>query len=154
MLKPILTLTLLINVVVFSGCASVPMASPEEDAAAKQFPAPPENKSGLYVYRNTFVGQALKKTVYLDGAMIGETANKVYFYNLIDPGQHILSTESEFSDNSINFNAIEGENHFAEQYIKMGVFVGGANLQMVSEGEGQSAVRECRLARQLNQPVD
>jgi protein involved in sex pheromone biosynthesis len=69
---------------------------------------PEGDKAGLYVYRNTFVGQALKKTVYLDGSEIGETANKVYFYKDITPGEHQLSTESEFSDNSITFHASGG----------------------------------------------
>jgi protein involved in sex pheromone biosynthesis len=154
MMKNILILAAIATAVILSGCASVPMASPEEDAEAKNFSDPPANKAGLYVYRDTFVGQALKKTVYLDGDMIGETANKVYFYNLIDPGQHTLSTESEFSDNDIQFEAKGGKNHFAEQYIKMGIFVGGANLRMVSEEEGRKAVLECKLAKQLGQPAE
>ncbi|MDT8452929.1 MAG: hypothetical protein RQ936_09340, partial [Gammaproteobacteria bacterium] len=57
-----------------------------------------------------------------------------------------LSTESEFSDNEIFFEAEGGNNYFAEQYIRIGVFVGGANLRMVSEQEGMAAVRECELA--------
>jgi len=108
--------------------------------------APPENQAGLYIYRNTFSGQALKKTVYLDGNMVGETANKVYFYKIISPGPHTISTESEFSDNAISFEADGGTNYFAEQYIKMGVFVGGANIRMVDENEGKKAVLECELA--------
>lgn len=129
------------------GCASVPMASDAEDTALKTFAKPAADKSGLYIYRNSFGGQALKKNVYVDGVLLGETANKVYFYKTIAPGQHHLSTESEFSDNSITFDADAGENYFAEQYIKMGVFVGGAGLKMVSEEEGIKNVRECRLAK-------
>jgi len=134
--------------VLLSGCASVPMASDEEDFALKQFTVPPEDQAGLYIYRNTFAGQALKKTVYLDGNMVGETANKVYFYKIISPGPHTISTESEFSDNSISFEADGGRNYYAEQYIKMGVFVGGANIRMVDENEGKKAVLECELATQ------
>lgn len=43
------------------------MANQQKDAELKQFKAPPDNKAGLYIFRNTFVGQALKKTVTLDG---------------------------------------------------------------------------------------
>ena len=136
-----------ISISLLSGCASVPMASAEQDAAAKQFSQPPAGKAGLYVVRNTFVGQALKKTVSLDGKEIGETANKVFFYKQITPGSHTLSTESEFSDNSITFQADSGKNYFAEQYIKMGVFVGGAGLVMLSEEEGKRKVLECGLAK-------
>ena len=130
-----------------SGCATVPMASKEQDASLKAFSKPPADKAGLYVYRNTFGGQALKKNVYVDGVLLGETANKVYFYKKISPGQHQLSTESEFSDNAINFQASGGKNYFAEQYIKMGVFVGGANVKMVTDEEGMKNVRECSLAK-------
>jgi hypothetical protein len=122
------------------------MASKDEDMQLKEFSAPPENKAGLYIYRNTFAGQALKKNVYLDGEFIGETANKVYFYKVLSPGSHTLSTESEFSDNSLTFEAAAGKNYYAEQYIKMGVFVGGANLRMIDEGEAQKAILECSLA--------
>ena len=48
--------------ILLSGCASVPMASKDDDLALKQFTLPPEDKAGLYVYRNTVFGQALKKT--------------------------------------------------------------------------------------------
>ncbi|MCX4186542.1 DUF2846 domain-containing protein [Methylophaga sp. OBS4] len=135
---------------VLSGCASVPMANKENDLALKQFSPPPEDKAGLYIYRNTFVGQALKKTVSLDGNVIGETANKVYFYKVISPGPHTLATESEFSDNSISFEADAGKHYYAEQYIKVGVFVGGANLKMVEEEEARKAILECSLAEEAS----
>ncbi|OLO04629.1 DUF2846 domain-containing protein [Salinicola socius] len=137
-LGALITTTLLI-----SGCASVPMGSSDEDLALKQFPTPPEGDAGLYVYRDSFMGKALKKSVTLDGQLIGETANGVYFYELVEPGEHSLSTESEFSDNKLVFTARAGENYFVEQYIKMGVFVGGAGLEMKKKEEGMKALREC-----------
>lgn len=137
----------LIFIALLSGCASVPMAPMEQDTALKSFSQPAADKSGLYVFRNTFVGQALKKTVSLDGSVIGETANKTYFYREITPGMHTLSTESEFSDNSITFQAEGAKNYFAKQYIRVGVFVGGANLEMVSEEEGRKEILECKLAK-------
>lgn len=147
MIKNTIIGVFLISVSILSGCASVPMAPPEQDAAAKTFSKPTGDKAGLYVFRDTFAGQALKKTVSLDGAVIGETANKVFFYKIITPGSHRLSTESEFSDNSITFQAEKENNYFAEQYIKIGVFVGGANVRMVSEEDGKKGVLGCHLAK-------
>ena len=138
----------LITTVLVSGCASVPMAPKEADAALKTFPAPTADKAALYVYRNSFVGQALKKTVTLDGVVIGETANKVYFYKEITPGEHTLATESEFSDNAVTFHAAPGQTYFAEQYIKMGVFVGGAGIRIVDGEVGKKGIAECSLAKQ------
>jgi hypothetical protein len=130
------------------GCsASVPMASKEQDTAVKAFSQPETDKAGLYVFRDTFVGQALKKSISIDGTVIGRTANKTFFFKEIAPGSHKLSTESEFGDNTITFTAEGGKNYFAEQFIKMGVFVGGAGLKMVTEEEGKKGVLNCELAK-------
>lgn len=140
-------LIIAIALAVLSGCASVPMATKEQDAVAKSFAPPAPDKAGLYVYRNSFVGQALRKAVSIDGKAIGTTANKTYFYREMAPGGHTLSTESEFGDNSVTFQAENGKNHYARQYIKMGVFVGGSGIEMVSEEEGKRAILECERAQ-------
>ncbi|MCA8977789.1 MAG: DUF2846 domain-containing protein [Planctomycetes bacterium] len=121
------------------------MAPPEQDAASKTF-TPPTDAAAVYIYRDTFVGQALKKTLSIDGVVIGETANGVFFRREVGPGPHTLSTESEFGDNKLDFTAEIGRLYFFEQYIKMGVFVGGANLQAVSEEDGKAAVLGCHEA--------
>jgi hypothetical protein len=138
---------LLIAASAISGCASVPMASVEQDASLKTFANPPAGQSGIYIYRNSFVGQALKKNIYIDGKLLGETANKTYFYTTVTPGSHQLSTESEFSDNALALQAEGGRNYFVEQIVKMGVFVGGAKMKLVSEQEGRDQVMQCSLAR-------
>ena len=55
-----------------SGCASIPMASKEQDAAAKSFHAPPD-QGRIYVYRNEFFGGAVKIPITLDGKLAGST---------------------------------------------------------------------------------
>jgi hypothetical protein len=144
--KAILGLVI-VSIALLAGCASVPMAPTEQDSALKAFSQPAADKAGLYIFRNTSIGQALRKKVYVDEALLGETANKTYFYKQIAPGQHQVSTESEFGNNTITFQAEGGKNYFARQYIKMGVFVGGANIEMVSEQEGMEEVRKCGLAK-------
>lgn len=57
------------------------------------------------------------------------------------------STESEFSENAFKFVAEAGLNYFIRQYIKMGVFVGGANLEIVSKEEGKKGVLSSGLAQ-------
>ncbi|WP_264302499.1 MULTISPECIES: DUF2846 domain-containing protein [unclassified Shewanella] len=108
---------------------------------------PADNKTGIYIYRNSFVGQALKKNIYINGEMIGESANKVFFYKEVEPGEQTLSTESEFSENDLKVSTEGGKNDFFEQYIKMGVFVGGAGLKAVSDAEGMKNIQECKLAK-------
>ena len=133
-----------------SGCASVPMASEEDDRLRKEFSAPAEGTAGLYIYRNSNFGAALAKSVYIDGEHIGETAPMTYFYKQVKSGEHKLSTESEFSDNDLSIQTEDGKNYFVRQYIKFGVFVGGANLELMTEDEGQKGVLECKLAKELD----
>lgn len=133
----------------FAGCASVPMASKEEDAAAKAFKAPEADKAGVYVFRDSNFGAAVKKIVSLDGMPLFQSAPKTYFYAEVLPGKHTLSTESEFGENTLDFVAEGGKNQFFRNYIKMGVFVGGANLEAVSEEEGKKGVQESGLAAPL-----
>lgn len=134
-------------IALLAGCASVPMAPQSEDAALKAFAPPSGENAGLYIYRNSFVGQALKKNVYVDGEFLGESANKVYFHKEVAPGKHTISTESEFSDNALAIEVKAGVNYFIRQYIKMGVFVGGAGVELVPEEEGKKQILESRLAK-------
>ena len=141
-MKKIVTVSTLLAALTLTGCASVPLASDAENVKAKSFPVPSEGHAGLYIYRDSFVGKAQKKDVYLDGKCIGETADKVFFYQQIESGKpHVLATESEFSPNELPLNnTVSGQNYFVRQYIKMGVFVGGAGLELVSDTEGKRVV--------------
>jgi hypothetical protein len=131
-----------------TGCASVNMAPKEESAKAKAFPQPSANKAGVYVYRNSFVGKALKKDVWIDGKCIGESAPDVFFFAEVDGGKtHKLDTESEFSPNTLELMFEAGKNYFVRQYIKMGVFVGGAGLEQVPEEQGKRDVAQLELAQ-------
>lgn len=134
--------------VLFSGCASVPMESVEKTAEAKKFNPPKDGNSGLYIYRSGSFGGALKKDLWVDGKCIGETAPDVFFYEEVaGDKQHKISTESEFSPNDLIIEAKSGMLYFIRQYIKMGVFVGGADLELVDEEEGKNSVSKLKMAK-------
>lgn len=58
-----------------------------------------------------------------------------------------IASESEFSPNEIKLAVANGINYFIKQYIKMGVFVGGSNLEVVGETEGKEAVKSLEMAK-------
>lgn len=147
-----LLLTIAISAIFLAGCSSVPMEPKEETKAAQNFNAPSSEKSGIYIYRkDTIVGAAIKKDVLIDGECVGETAKGVFFYQEVDGNQsHTISTESEFSNNDLTINTNTGQLYFFEQYIKMGVFVGGAGIQQVNEMEGKENILELNLATKGN----
>ncbi|AZZ91829.1 DUF2846 domain-containing protein [Hahella sp. KA22] len=135
----------------FSGCASVQMESVEKSDQAKMFNLPKGDSSGIYVYRSGVFGSALKKDVWIDGKCIGETAPNIFFYEEVGCNeQHTVSTESEFSANELVLTTECGKNYFLRQYIKMGVFVGGAGIEQVSEEEGKKEVKSLKLAAKGN----
>ncbi len=138
---------LLVVSTLFAGCAGVPMEDAEKSSTAKKFNAPSEGNSGLYIYRNSFVGQALKKDVWVDGKCIGETAPDVFFYEEVEGDKsHKISTESEFSPNDLLVKAKSGMNYFIRQYIRLGMFVGGAGLELIDEEKGKKDVSELNMA--------
>lgn len=139
----ILTATLLVT-----GCASVDMATKEESTKAKQFNAPTANNAGVYVYRNSSFGGALKKDIWIDGKCVGESAPNVFFYTEVEGGKaHKIDTESEFSPNTLELTMDTGKNYFIRQYIKMGVFVGGAGVEQISEEQGKADVATLEMAK-------
>ncbi len=143
----IASLSLLATFMVLTGCASVDMAPKEDSVKAKAFPAPSANNAGLYIYRNSFVGKALKKDIWIDGKCLGESANSVFFYTEVEGGKkHKLDTESEFSPNTLELTTDAGKNYFIRQYIKMGAFVGGAGLEQVGDEQGKLEVAKLELA--------
>ncbi|ROR24821.1 uncharacterized protein DUF2846 [Comamonas sp. BIGb0124] len=133
--------------ILFTGCASVKMESKEASQKAKEFSQPATGNAGLYVYRDSFVGKALKKDVWVDNKCLGETAPDVFFYTEVKGNQtHAIATESEFSPNTLSLLMEAGKNYFIRQYIKIGAFVGGAGLEVIPEDQGKLAVSKLDLA--------
>ena len=145
-MKKIATLSI-ITTLLFTGCASVPLANQQTGEAAKQFTSPPADKAGLYIYRTGGIGASLKKDIKINGNCVGESAPNTFFYQQVPGNQdYTISTESEFSPNDIKLFAKGGNNYFIKQYIKPGLLVGGANLKVVDSIEGQQAIQKLKLA--------
>lgn len=135
-------------ILLISGCATIPMETKETSAKAKSFNPPSEGNAGLYIYRDSILGAALKKDILVDDKCIGESAPKVFFYEDVKGNQeHKISTESEFSPNELLLKVESGKNYFIRQYIKMGAFVGGANLEIIGEEEGKKAIAGLDMAK-------
>lgn len=143
MKKLILSMALL---ALLTGCASVKMEDKAASDRAKQFAQPSAGSAGLYVYRDSALGAALKKNIWVDDKCIGESAPNVFFYTQVAPGNRKVSTQSEFSPNDLALLVEAGKNYFVRQYIKMGVFIGGAGLETVPEEQGKAAVAKLELA--------
>lgn len=128
-----------------SGCASVPMATPEEDAKAKEFVAV-SGKSNIYIYRNESLGAAVKMPVLIDGVSVGDTVADSYILRTMDPGKHTILSKGE-NDSTLELDAKANTNYYVWQEIKMGVFSARSNLHNVDDATGKAAVSECKLIK-------
>jgi len=122
------------------GCVSVPMASPELDAAARSFAVKP-GKANIYVYRNEIFGTALRLPVALDGKPVGDTAINTFLLLEVSPGSHTIQSKSE-NGATVTINAVAGQSYYVWQEVKMGA---RAALHHVDEATGKTAVNECKL---------
>ncbi|MBR9753432.1 MAG: DUF2846 domain-containing protein [Gammaproteobacteria bacterium] len=137
---------------VITGCASVNMTPMEDSTEAKKFEMPSEGMAGIYIYRrDSMFGAAIKKDIWINGDCIGETAPGIFFYEQVKGGEdYEISTESEFSPNALNLAVQPGANYYIEQYMKIGMFVGGANLRVVDADEGMTEVSNLDMAAKGN----
>ena len=129
--------------VAVTGCASVPMASQEKDAAAKTYAVKPD-KANIYIYRNENFGAALKMPVAVDGRLVGDTAAKTYLKVEVPPGSHIVTSKTE-NDASLTLQTAAGKNYFVWQEVKMGMWAARSQLHQVDDATGKAGVDECKL---------
>lgn len=145
MFNKLLAAGALAAVVLASGCASVQMASPEMDSAAKSYAVKP-GTANVYLYRNEQMGAAIKMPVALNGKMVGDTAAKTYLLLQVPPGRHTLVSKTE-NDSTLTLDVAAGRNYFVWQEVKMGLMVARSQLQLVDEATGKAGVAECKLAQ-------
>lgn len=143
--NPFFLYALLFLASVVSGCASVPMASMDEDAKAKTF-AVRESKSNIYVYRNESFGGAIPMTVALNGKVAGQSGPQTYFLFEVDPGPHEVSSIAE-NTSALKLDTAPGKSYFVWQEVKMGMWMARTQLQQVDEATGRKSVAECKRAQ-------
>jgi hypothetical protein len=125
-----------------TGCASVPMASMDEDTKGKSF-AVRTDKSNIYVYRNESFGGAIPMTVALDGKVAGQTAMQTYFLFEVGPGPHEVSSIAE-DTSTVKLDTEVGKAYFVWQEVKMGMWMARSQLQQVDEQTGRKGVAQCK----------
>lgn len=125
------------------GCASVNMAEPQQDAAAKQFKVA-ANQAGVYIYRNEAFGAAVKMDVSINGQEVGQTVANTYIFKAVPPGKTVLSSKAENTD-TLEIDTKPGALYYIWQEVKMGVLYARNKLHQVSEEQGRKGVNETKL---------
>ena len=126
------------------SCASVPLASIDDDVKAKEYSSP-SDKAAVFVYRTGRLGAKQVMKVSIDGNEIGRTQKDRYLYKEIDPGFHTISGKAE-NISVLDLGAEAGKIYFVWQQVAMGVFSTRNTLKLVDEETGKRDVTHCRLS--------
>lgn len=136
-----MTITLL---ALFSGCATVPMASPEKDQTAKQFIAPTRD-GRVYCYRPyMYVGAFLAVKLVIDGKRVIPLATNTYTYFDLPPGKHTLGVISAGHP----IFPLKLDIHSGDQiFVWIGWNGGTVRLTEKEESVGRKGVSRCGLVQ-------
>jgi hypothetical protein len=146
MIRKLMIAITLTAVLLMTGCASVPMASKDADAKAKQFAPTPGGMANLYIYRDEIMGSAIKMPVLVDGLDVGDTVAKTYIFKTLPAGSHTVVSKAE-NDSSLTIDMTAGQTYFVWQEVKMGVLYARSKLHLVDEATGEAGVRESSLVK-------
>jgi|GEM_PF-1696225 len=129
-----------------AGCASVPMATPEQDTQAKKF-IPPADMAAVYLYRRGTYAADIVIPVGIDNQFMGRTAVDSYFYWIVTPGHHTFITGG-YKPAVFDVDLEPGKNYFFKQKILF-IYTVDTQLVNVSEEQGKKDVLHCALAASL-----
>src|SRR5436190_5251003 len=141
----VLAVALLMIALFAGGCASVPMASVEDDTRAKTHSVP-AGKSLIYVYRNETFGAAIPMTVMLNRRTVGQTGPQTYYLFEVEPGQHEVGSLAE-NQSFLMLTTVADKAYYVWQEVKMGMWKARSLLQQVDEATGRAGVAESRRAQ-------
>ena len=130
-------------VLLCASCASTPEASPERDAAAKEFEAVTRD-AVIYVYRPDARGTSTNTTLWVDERLNGESLPRTYFRNIVFPGRNVIETSPPDS------GRIVVRTHPSEViYVEMRTTGGSeegspsSHFRVMPAKEAQAAIRAC-----------
>lgn len=131
-----------------SGCASVPLASPEEDARVRQL-QPAEGRALLYVFRDSGMAALNAFPIFVDGERICDLASGTFAAADVAPGEHRVEFPFNDGATSLPVRLAAGQRAYVRQWLEripaVLVMVERAKLTEVPPEEGQPALG--RLAR-------
>ena len=139
----------LLTVIIISfasfACASVNLAEPDEDSAAKAFDVA-DGESNIYIFRSEDVILNTGVSIEVDGKPMGNTGPKTFILATVSPGKHTITATGENTD-QLEVETASGENYFVWLEIRIGAFTNHGHLHLVNEDEGKKGVMASKLIK-------
>jgi hypothetical protein len=128
-----------------AGCAPLPMADAGSAAQAKTF-TPSPDRANVYLYRNQYLGGAIRMAITVDGKEMGITRGKTYVILPLEPGKHTLVSQGQ-TNLPLTLVVAAGKNYFVRQAVTHNFFsfTYHSRLQLVDEATGRQGIDECEL---------
>jgi hypothetical protein len=127
-------------------CSTVPLASAEQDAAAKQFLPPPADESKIYIVRPTTIDPKKTSTIFLDGERIASLAPMTYLVVETSPGMHHIKAHTDH-DFEVAVDLAPGKTYYVRHRLGLLFNTMAGALKVIDEKEGQAEVAKSKLAR-------
>lgn len=127
------------------ACASINLAEPDEDSAAKLFKVE-TGKSNIYIFRNEDVILNTNISIEVDGKPLGNTGPGTFILTVVSPGKHIIVAKGENTD-QLEVDTLAGRSYFVWLEAKLGAFTNRGHLHLVDEDEGKKGVMDSRLVK-------
>ena len=136
-----LLLILLISLGLIGCSVTEPVHLKTASHQAKKFIAPPVGKSAIYIYRNSFVGAAVNRSVWIDNECVGKIENGVFLYHEVDADKdYTIYTETESSPYELVVNMKSGKIYFVEQKIRFGILKANSIIELIDEKQAMPKV--------------
>lgn len=131
----------LLPVLALGACATVPMASPQDDQAAKRFDGPPPEKGVLYVFRPGWFGLVRPVDVATVGGTRAQLASNTYLRLDGPPGPGEVTCRIADTADTLPLEVTSGQTRYVEVALRPGWWGPSCKVTEVAADQGQAAVR-------------
>ncbi|WP_161539911.1 DUF2846 domain-containing protein [Glaciimonas sp. PCH181] len=137
------------------ACVSVPLATPADDAQAKQFDAPSDAVAKIYLARSGTMAPLQKSDIFLDGKWIGTLAPLTYLVIETNPGTHTVNASDPKNGKHDSFSMqVEGyKNTYLQEQLYQLFNAEKITFKIVDQQTGQAAVLASKLISPATQPA-
>jgi len=122
------------------ACASVPVASPQEDADAKRFGRPDSDRSALYIYRQGWMALGKNVEVAIANGARAELMPNSYLRLDGPPGPVEISCKADNTDTR-QIEIAPGQTRYVEVAMRAGWWGPSCEIAEAPTDQGQAAVR-------------
>lgn len=151
MKKSFIYILVFITLLSLAGCGATGTKITAKEAANYALPQKPGPGSAIvYIYRAYGHSRVAREfTAYLDGkdkaSEMGSTYSGQYIYFYVTPGKHTVYTEAPDNWDEITIYAKEQDVIFLSQNAAIKGIIAGVKMELLSENEGRSKIRDSEL---------